>query len=115
MHAILVFVFFPSQNFPYKTIDLQVTIPHDYPTQPLTVQLSDDQGLPPAYITHGNQAISHYLATAVGKPGELMFRPFLHWLDKTITSVFKEAAKQVGRAHSSFLSTFILGAWSFTF
>ena len=71
--------------------------PSDYPAKPLSISLPDDQGLHPAYISHGNRAVSRYLETAGagGGTGELMFRPFLHWLDRTITSVFKEAAKQV--------------------
>ena len=87
--------FCPSQNFSFKTFDLDVIFPSDYPSQPLLVTLPDDQGLHPTYITHGNLAISRYLATAKGGSEELMFRPFLHWLDRTITNVFKEAAKEV--------------------
>ena len=85
----------PVQNFKFSTIDLEVAFPKDYPTVPLSLTLPNDQGLHPIYITHGNQAVSRYLATAPGGSGELMFRPFIRWFDKTITSVFKDAAKQV--------------------
>ena len=72
-----------------------MAFPSDYPTVPLAVSLPNDQGLHPTYINHGNLAVSRYLATAPGGSGELMFRPFLRWLDHTITSVFRDAAKQV--------------------
>ena len=83
------------QNFPFKTFDLKMTFPHSYPSQPLSVNLPNDQGINITYINCGNQAISHYLTTASEGSGELMFHLFLRWLDKTITTVFKDAAKQV--------------------
>ena len=89
------YMIFLLQNFPFKTFDLEVTFTRDYPSQPLSVNLPNDQGINITYINCGNQAISRYLATAPGGSGELMFRPFLRWLDKTITNVFKDAAKQV--------------------
>jgi hypothetical protein len=85
----------PDWNFKFSTIDLEVTFPRVYPTVPLSITIPNDQGLHPTYIAHSNQAVSRYLATAPAGSGELMFRPFLRWFDKTITSVLKDAAKQV--------------------
>ena len=87
--------FLKLQSFSFKTIDLELTFPHDYPAQALAINLPTDQKLHSVYLNHGNLAVSRYLATAPGGSGELMLRPFLRWLDKTITNNFKDAAKQV--------------------
>ena len=91
------------QSFKFSTIDVEVTFPRDYPTVPLSITIPNDQGLHPTYIAHGNQAVSRYLATAPAGSGELMFRPFLRWFDKTITPVLKDAAKQVRQVPSMIL------------
>ena len=95
------------QNFKFSTIDLEVTFPRVYPTVPLSITIPNDQGLHPTYIAHSNQAVSRYLATAPAGSGELMFRPFLRWFDKTITSVLKDAAKQVRRIKNTFNVEFL--------
>ncbi len=88
---------FSLQTFPYKRLDLLVAFPGDYPTRPLSVSLPNDQGIPPTFLSHANDAIAEHLETEglTDREGGLMFRPFLRWLDRTITEIFQEAARKV--------------------
>ncbi len=72
-----------------------MVLPGDYPVHPLSVSLPDDQGIPPTYISHANDVIAEHLETEGGVGGELMFRPFLRWLDGHLSEIFGEAAEEV--------------------
>lgn len=78
-----------NQTFDFKTVDLLVDFPNEYPTKPLSVIVLDDQTMPRECISSINSAITDWLVGQVS--GVLMLRPFLHWLDKVITMLVKDS------------------------
>ena len=86
-----------TQSFSFKTVKLMVTFPAEYPSKPFLVELPNDQGLPPTLISHGNEAIAAQVASMCGDSDgtALRFRPFLHWLDKSLGEIFQEATRKV--------------------
>ena len=78
-----------SQTFDFKTVDLIVNFPNEYPTKPLSITVSDDQAMPWECISSINSAIADWLVDQVS--GALILRPFLHWLDKVITMLVKDS------------------------
>ena len=78
-----------NQTFDFKTVDLLVDFPNEYPTKPLSVIVLDDQAMPRECISSINSAITDWVAGQVS--GALMLRPFLHWLDKVITMLVKDS------------------------
>ena len=51
------------------------------------MELLPDEGLPLEVILHGNSAIEEYWTSDM--LGGLMFRPFLHWLDKNMVDLLQ--------------------------
>ena len=78
------------QIFAFKTVDLLVNFPKDYPLNPLSVLVPDDQDIPKECISSLNSAIMDSPMTHRGS-GSLMLRPFLHWLDRVITMLVMES------------------------
>lgn len=99
-HCSYLHLCFILQNFSPKTLDLLVTFPAEYPNEPLSAELPNDQELPQSHVAHGNAAMRDYLSSQAA--GQLVFRPFLRWLDGNIRSIFREASREV-RDHSSCL------------
>lgn len=83
----------PEWNFSPKTLDLLVTFPAEYPNEPLSAELPNDQELPQSHVAHGNAAMRDYLSSQAA--GQLVFRPFLRWLDGNIRSIFREASREI--------------------
>ena len=71
-------------------MDLLLNFPKDYPLNPLSVVVADDQDIPPECISSLNSAIMESPVTRHSS-GSLMLRPFLHWLDRVITMLVMES------------------------
>lgn len=76
-------------------VDLFVTFPTKYPTEPLTIKIPKDQELPHELSTHLEEAIANHLLSTERAPEELMFQPFLKWLEENIVSVLREVPSSV--------------------
>ena len=101
-----------TQSFPYKTVDLLVTFPAEYPSIPFSAELPNDQGLPPTIIAHGNQIIADHVTSMYvkGVSTGLPFRPFLRWLDKNLQEIFHEGSKKVCTEYVSCITQASLSA-----
>lgn len=74
----------------YNAVDLLVTFPAQYPTEPLSVQIPNDQELPHDCCTYLEEAIASHLTSLERVRDELMFQPFLKWLEENIVLVLRE-------------------------
>ena len=61
------------------------------------MHLPNDQELPPAYISLVNNVLADHVTpeSSAEGVGQLMFQPFVRWLEQNITDIFKEIAKEV--------------------
>lgn len=64
-----------------------MSIPEKYPNAFCHVEFSSDQELELEVISQGNEAIEKYWTSDM--LGQLMFRPFLRWLDKNIVDLLQ--------------------------
>ncbi|XP_047195701.1 uncharacterized protein si:dkey-24l11.2 [Hippoglossus stenolepis] len=90
----------PDWPFDLKEIDIMVSFPDSYPQEVFTLNVPLDQDLPAVMARHAQQASLEWLqakhATNLlrGKV-ELLFRPFLRWLDRSLERLFTEGARQL--------------------
>ncbi|XP_070763939.1 uncharacterized protein [Enoplosus armatus] len=90
----------PDWPFDLKEIDIMVSFPDNYPQEIFTLDVPLDQDLPPVMARHVQQASSEWLQAKhatnqlLGKV-ELLFRPFLRWLDRSLERLFTEGARQL--------------------
>ncbi|XP_068595274.1 uncharacterized protein si:dkey-24l11.2 isoform X1 [Brachionichthys hirsutus] len=90
----------PDWPFDLKEIDIMVTFPESYPQQIFTLDIPLDQDLPSVMARHVQQAASEWLQAKhatnqlLGKV-ELLFRPFVRWLDRNLERLFTEGARQL--------------------
>ncbi|XP_008280332.1 uncharacterized protein LOC103357524 [Stegastes partitus] len=90
----------PDWPFDLKEIDIMVSFPDNYPQEIFTLDIPLDQDLPPAMSKHVQQASLEWLQAKhatnqlLGKV-ELLFRPFLRWLDRSLERLFTEGARQL--------------------
>ncbi|XP_030621897.1 uncharacterized protein si:dkey-24l11.2 [Chanos chanos] len=90
----------PDWPFDLKEIDIMVSFPDNYPQEVFTVDVPEDQDLPSVMGRHVQQASQEWLqakhATGqlMGKV-ELLFRPYLRWLDRSMERLFTEGARQL--------------------
>ncbi|XP_018423135.1 PREDICTED: uncharacterized protein LOC108796193 [Nanorana parkeri] len=92
----------PDWPFDLKEMELLLEFPEDYPLEVFTIQIPEDQVLPSVMGRHVCEASKAWLqgkhATnqLIGKV-ELLFRPFLHWLDRNLERLFTEGARLLKR------------------
>ncbi|XP_029431808.1 uncharacterized protein LOC115075507 isoform X2 [Rhinatrema bivittatum] len=92
----------PDWPFDLKEMDIMVNFPDDYPLQVFTLSIPEDQDLPSVMGRHICQASEKWLQAKyatnqlLGKV-ELLFRPFLHWLDRNMEKLFTEGARLLKR------------------
>ncbi|XP_072258137.1 uncharacterized protein [Pyxicephalus adspersus] len=92
----------PDWPFDLKEIDILLEFPEDYPLQVFTIQIPEDQVLPSVmgrYVCEASKAWlegKHATNQLIGKV-ELLFRPFLHWLDRNLERLFTEGARLLKR------------------
>lgn len=90
----------PDWPFDLKEIDIMVNFPDNYPKEIFTLEIPLDQQLPQVMSRHVQQASIQWLEAKhatnqlMGKV-ELLFRPFLRWLDRSLERLFIEGAKQL--------------------
>ncbi|XP_069836362.1 uncharacterized protein [Dendropsophus ebraccatus] len=92
----------PDWPFDLKEIEILLEFPEDYPMQVFTIQIPEDQDLPSVmcrYVCEASKAwleAKHATNQLVGKV-ELLFRPFLHWLDRNLERLYTEGARLLKR------------------
>lgn len=92
----------PDWPFDLKEMEILLEFPEDYPLEVFTIQIPEDQVLPSVMGRHVCEASQAWLqgkhATnqLIGKV-ELLFRPFLHWLDRNLERLFTEGARLLKR------------------
>ncbi|XP_022535653.2 uncharacterized protein si:dkey-24l11.2 [Astyanax mexicanus] len=90
----------PEWPYDLKEIDIMVSFPDNYPQEVFTVDVPEDQHLPSVMGRHIQSASQEWLqakhATSqlLGKV-ELLFRPYLHWLDRSMERLFTEGAREL--------------------
>ncbi|KAJ0069478.1 hypothetical protein NL108_008277 [Boleophthalmus pectinirostris] len=90
----------PDWPFDLKEIDIMVSFPPNYPEEIFTLEIPLDQQLPAVMARHVQEASIQWLQAKhatnqlLGKV-ELLFRPFLRWLDRSLERLFIEGAKQL--------------------
>lgn len=90
----------PDWPFDLKDVDIMVSFPDNYPLEIFTLEIPLDQDLPPVMAKHVQQASLEWLQAKhatnqlLGKV-ELLFRPFLRWLDRSMERLFTEGARQL--------------------
>ncbi|XP_040269546.1 uncharacterized protein LOC120985594 [Bufo bufo] len=92
----------PDWPFDLKEIEILLEFPEDYPLQVFTIQIPEDQDLPSVMGRHVCDAskawldAKHATNQLVGKV-ELLFRPFLLWLDRNLERLYTEGARLLKR------------------
>ncbi|XP_036005721.1 uncharacterized protein si:dkey-24l11.2 isoform X1 [Fundulus heteroclitus] len=90
----------PDWPFDLKEVDVMVSFPDNYPLEIFTLEIPLDQDLPPVMAKHVQQASLEWLQAKhatnqlLGKV-ELLFRPFLRWLDRSLERLFTAGARQL--------------------
>ncbi|KAJ8344051.1 hypothetical protein SKAU_G00313800 [Synaphobranchus kaupii] len=90
----------PDWPFDLKEIVIMVSFPETYPQEVFTMDVPEDQEFPAIMGRHLCQASQEWLQAKratnelMGKV-ELLFRPFLHWLDRNMERLFTEGARQL--------------------
>ncbi|XP_076588210.1 uncharacterized protein LOC143321641 [Chaetodon auriga] len=90
----------PDWPFDLKAVDIMVSFPDSYPQEIFTLDIPMDQDLPLVMQRHVQQASLEWLQAKhatnqlLGKV-ELLFRPFLRWLDRSLERLFTEGARQL--------------------
>eukprot|EP00061_Rhincodon_typus_P016517 g44780.t1 len=91
-----------SEPFDLKEMDIQICFPDEYPLEVFTVEIPEDQDLPASMGRHVCMASEEWLRAKhatnrlMGKL-ELLFRPYLRWLDRNMEKLFTEGARQIKR------------------
>ncbi|XP_047453426.1 uncharacterized protein si:dkey-24l11.2 [Mugil cephalus] len=90
----------PDWPFDLKEIDILVSFPDNYPQEIFTLDIPLDQELPHVMARRVEEASLEWLQAKhatnqlLGKV-ELLFRPFLRWLDRSLERLFTEGARQL--------------------
>ncbi|XP_072550598.1 uncharacterized protein [Salminus brasiliensis] len=90
----------PEWAYDLKELDIMVSFPENYPQEVFTVDVPEDQHLPSLMGRHIQLASQEWLQAKhatrqlLGKV-ELLFRPYLRWLDRSMERLFTEGATQL--------------------
>ncbi|XP_070686953.1 uncharacterized protein [Pempheris klunzingeri] len=90
----------PDWPFDLKEVDIMVSFPDSYPLEIFTLDIPLDQELPPVMARHVQEASLEWLQAKYATNQllgrlELLFRPFLRWLDRSLERLFTEGARQL--------------------
>ncbi|XP_064618580.1 uncharacterized protein LOC135482470 [Lineus longissimus] len=96
-------VFHPTDpDWPYdvKSLQFMVYFPIAYPTAPMQVMTPKEQEMPATVLSYIEYSMTEWVEKRFkekeeGGKVELVFRPFLRWLDKTLEKLFTEGLKQL--------------------
>ncbi|XP_069078449.1 uncharacterized protein [Pleurodeles waltl] len=92
----------PDWPFDLKEMDIMVCFPEDYPSEVFSLTIPEDQELRSVMGRHIYQASLEWLQAKfatnqlIGKV-ELLFRPYLRWLDRNMERLFTEGARLLKR------------------
>lgn len=92
----------PDWPFDLKEMDIMVCFPEDYPSEVFSLTIPEDQELRSVMGRHIYQASQEWLQAKfatnelMGKV-ELLFRPYLRWLDRNMERLFTEGARLLKR------------------
>uniref|UniRef100_A0A8C5MAE1 Nucleoporin NUP42 n=1 Tax=Leptobrachium leishanense TaxID=445787 RepID=A0A8C5MAE1_9ANUR len=92
----------PDWPFDLKEMEIMLEFPDNYPLQIFNVQIPEDQVLPSVMCRHVCEAsqawldAKHATNQLIGKV-EILFRPYLLWLDRNMERLFTEGARQLKR------------------
>ncbi|TRY58311.1 hypothetical protein DNTS_031068 [Danionella cerebrum] len=90
----------PDWPFDLNEVDIMVSFPKSYPQEVFTVDVPEDQDLPSLMGSHVQKASEDWLRAKhatnqlMGRV-ELLFRPYLRWLDRSMEKLFTEGARQL--------------------
>lgn len=90
----------PDWPFDLNEVDIMVSFPESYPQEAFTVDVPEDQDLPSLMGRHVQKASEEWLRAKhatnqlMGRV-ELLFRPYLRWLDRSMEKLFTEGARQL--------------------
>ncbi|XP_043933776.1 uncharacterized protein LOC122806979 [Protopterus annectens] len=90
----------PDWPFDLKEIAVMVSFPDEYPLKVFTLSVPEDQDLPAVmgrYICKASEEWlqgKHATNMLIGKT-ELLFRPYLRWLDRNMERLFTEGARML--------------------
>ncbi|XP_059168198.1 uncharacterized protein LOC131950164 isoform X2 [Physella acuta] len=92
----------PDWPFDVKHYELLIKIPADYPKEMMHVELPTEQDLPETVRRYVDVSINEFLSLRkvqlrASNKVELLFRPFLRWLDRHIEDITTDALKQLKR------------------
>uniref|UniRef100_A0A8D2ZFD1 Nucleoporin NUP42 n=1 Tax=Scophthalmus maximus TaxID=52904 RepID=A0A8D2ZFD1_SCOMX len=90
----------PDWPFDLKEVDIMVSFPDSYPLEIFTLNIPLDQDLPPVMSRCVQEASLEWLqakhaTNQLRGKVELLFRPFLRWLDRSLERLFTEGARQL--------------------
>nr|XP_023673443.1 uncharacterized protein LOC111846930 [Paramormyrops kingsleyae]XP_023673450.1 uncharacterized protein LOC111846930 [Paramormyrops kingsleyae]XP_023673458.1 uncharacterized protein LOC111846930 [Paramormyrops kingsleyae]XP_023673466.1 uncharacterized protein LOC111846930 [Paramormyrops kingsleyae] len=90
----------PDWPFDLKEIHVMVSFPEHYPQEVFNVLIPEDQDLPSIMGRHVCKASQEWLqarhaTNELMEKVELLFRPFLRWLDRNLERLFTEGARQL--------------------
>uniref|UniRef100_A0A8C2DU81 Nucleoporin NUP42 n=1 Tax=Cyprinus carpio TaxID=7962 RepID=A0A8C2DU81_CYPCA len=90
----------PDWPFDLNEVDIMVSFPERYPQEVFTVDIPGDQNLPSVmgrYVQSSSEEwlkAKHATNQLMGRV-ELLFRPYLRWLDRSMEKLFTEGARQM--------------------
>ncbi|XP_051580434.1 uncharacterized protein LOC127456132 [Myxocyprinus asiaticus] len=90
----------PDWPFDLNEIDIMVSFPEKYPQEVFTVDVPEDQDLPLLMGRHVQKVSEEWLKAKhatnqlMGRV-ELLFRPYLRWLDRSMEKLFTDGARQL--------------------
>ncbi|XP_064474399.1 uncharacterized protein LOC135388648 [Ornithodoros turicata] len=93
----------PDWRFDIRELTLSVTFPSSYPKDYFTLNVYDDEAVLPSLLVRDlNKAIAKWLqdkhvANREANPNQLVMRPFLRWLDRSLEDLFIESLRKVKR------------------
>ncbi|KAK7160120.1 hypothetical protein R3I93_007929 [Phoxinus phoxinus] len=90
----------PDWPYDLNEVDIMVSFPESYPQEVFTVDVPEDQELQSLMGRHVQKASEEWLRAKhatnqlMGRV-ELLFRPYLRWLDRSMEKLFTEGARQL--------------------
>lgn len=90
----------PEWPFDLNEVDIMVSFPENYPQEVFTLDVPEDQNLPALMGRHVQKVSEEWLKAKhatnqlMGRV-EMLFRPYLRWLDRSMEKLFTDGARQL--------------------
>lgn len=90
----------PDWSFAVNSVVLEVVFMAEYPREACTIKALEANNLPPILVRHLNKSISDWIkekheSCLASEKIELLFRPFLRWLDRNLEELFIVGLRKV--------------------